>query len=242
MICWALKPQKECNMRIVIVGGGRLEGSVLTFFKEEQVVIGVDGGLKFCYENHIPVDYAVGDFDTVEPEILDHYKKDGKTEIIAYEPEKDLTDSKAALELAVQLIKQQCKGQKNAGKSKAAAMEILFLGGTGTRMDHTLANIGCLTYALEQQVPLKIIDSHNCMYAYDHSFSLHRKQLIYKKYLSLMAMGTKVNNLTIRGLKYQVENITLPLLSDWGVSNELLEEKAEITFSDGILLVIESRD
>lgn len=241
-MCWALKPQKECNMGIVIVGGGRLDRSALAFFKEEQVVIGVDGGLKFCYENHIPVNYAVGDFDTIEPEILAYYKKEGKAEIRAYEPEKDWTDSKVALELAVQLIKQQCKGQENTEKSKTAAMEILLLGGIGTRMDHTLANIGCLTYALEQQVPLKIIDSYNCMYAYDHSFTICREQLIYKKYLSLMAMGTKVNNLTIRGMKYQVENITLPLLSDWGVSNELLEEKAEITFSDGILLVIESRD
>lgn len=240
-MCWALKRQKECNMEIIIVSGGRLEQSALGFFKEEQVVIGVDGGLKFCYENCIPVNYAVGDFDTIEPEILDYYKKEGKAEIRAYEPEKDVTDGKAALELAVKLIKQQCKSRKGTGEFKRED-SILMFGGIGTRMDHTLANIGCLTYALEQQIPLKIIDSHNCMYAYDHSFCIHRKQLIYKKYLSLMAMGTKVDNLTIRGMKYQAENITLPVLSDRGVSNELLEEKAEIIFSDGILLVIESRD
>lgn len=241
-MCWALTPQKECNMSIVIVSGGRLEQSALVFFKEEQVVIAVDGGLKFCYENHIPVDYAVGDFDTIQPKILDYYRKEGNTEIRAYEPEKDVTDSKAALELAVQLIKQQRQSWEEIGISKTSVAEILLLGGIGTRMDHTLANIGCLKYALEQKVLLKIIDSHNCIYAYDHSFTIHRKQLVYKKYLSLLAMGAKVNNLTIRGLKYQVENITLPLLSDLGVSNELLEEKAEITFSDGILLVIESRD
>ncbi len=229
-------------MSIVIVSGGRLEQSALAFFKEEQVVIGVDGGLKFCYENYIPVNYAMGDFDTIEPEILDYYKKQEKTQIRAYPPEKDITDSKAALELAVQLIKQQGKVRGLTGGAETSAMEIILLGGIGTRMDHTLANIGCFKYALEQQVSLKIIDSHNCMYAYDHSFTIHRKQLIYNKYLSLLAMGAEVNNLTIRGLKYQVENITLPLLSDWGVSNELLEEKAEIIFSHGILLVIESRD
>lgn len=234
-MCWALKQQKECNMSIVIFSGGRLEQSALAFLEKEQIVIAVDGGLKFCYENHIPVNYVVGDFDTIEPEILAYYKRLGKAGFKTYKAEKDMTDTKAALELAVQLAKQPCQNQ-------GEQTEIILLGGTGTRMDHTLANIGCLTYALEQQIPLKIIDSHNCMYAYDHSFAIHRKQLIYTKYLSLMAMGTKVNNLTIRGLKYQVENITLPLLSDWGVSNELLEEKAEITFSDGILLVIESRD
>ena len=56
------------------------------------------------------------------------------------------------------------------------------------------------------------------------------------------ALGEDVKHLTIRGMKYEVEDITLPSLSDWGVSNELPKGKAEITFSEGMLLVIESRD
>ena len=227
-------------MSIVIVSGGRLEQSALSFFKEKQVVIAVDGGLEFCYNNNISVDYIVGDFDTIAPEILAYYKSEGKAEIKAYMPEKDLTDTKAALELAVRLIKekQSLLEQGESGEDHG----ITLLGGTGSRMDHTLANIGCLKYALEQSVLMKIIDNHNCIYAYNHSFFLERKRMVYHKYLSLMSMDGEVKNLTVHGLKYEVENVTLPVLSDWGVSNELLEEKAEITFSDGILLVIESRD
>lgn len=229
-------------MSVIIVSGGRLEQSALAFFEKEQIVIAVDGGLKFCYENHIPVDYVVGDFDTVQPEILAFYKQEGKAEIRTYKPEKDMTDTKAALELAIPIVKQFRHAQKRLAGAGTDDAEILLLGGIGTRMDHTLANIGCLKDALEQGVFMKIIDDHNCMYACEHSFTIERKKLIYKKYLSLISMGKEVSNLTIRGMKYEVDNVTLPLLSDWGVSNELLEEKAEVAFSNGVLLVIESRD
>lgn len=235
---WDLMRQKECNMSIVIVSGGRLQQSALHFLKGKHIIIAVDGGLEFCYHNEILVDYVVGDFDTVSPEILACYQKEGKTQIKAYEPEKDMTDTKIALELAVELVKKQ---QGLATQIKQGG-EIILLGGCGSRLDHTLANIGCIRYALEQGVFMKVIDENNCIYGYDHSFVLEKEALIYHKYVSLMALGGEVKHLTIRGLKYEVENITLPVLSDWGVSNELLEEKAEITFSEGIVLVMESRD
>lgn len=222
-------------MNIVIVSGGRLEQSALAFFEKRQIVIAVDGGLKFCYENHIPVDYIVGDFDTIESEILEYYKEESSAEIVSYPPQKDVTDTKAALQLAVKLA-------KDFADTHVEKTDILLLGGIGSRMDHTLANVGCLMYALEQGVSMKMIDSHNCMYVYKQSFVLERKNLVYQNYLSLIALKRKISKLTIRGAKYEVKDITLPVLSDWGVSNELLEEKAKITFEDGILLVIESRD
>ncbi len=237
---WDLKRQKECNMSVVIISGGRLEQSALPFLKEKQAVIAVDGGLEFCYHNHISVDYVVGDFDTIKLDILAYYQKEGKAQIKAYEPEKDMTDTKAALELAVRLAKEK-RGLLNQ-KETTKDTEIILLGGIGSRMDHTMANIGCIRYALEQDVSMKVIDGNNCIYGYNHSFVIEKKELVYHKYLSLMALGGEVKNLSIRGLKYEVENVKLPVLSDWGVSNELLEERAEITFSEGILLVIESRD
>lgn len=234
-----MKLQRECNMNIIIVSGGGLEKSALAFLREKQVVIAVDGGLQFCYDNHIAVNYVVGDFDTIHPQILEHYRKDGRAEILEYCPEKDLTDTKAAVELAVKLAKEQ---QRVSGKEEAVMPEIVLLGGIGSRMDHTLANIGCLCYGLERGVSMKIIDAHNCMYVYDHSFEIERKNLIYKKYLSLIALSTEVYNLTIRGMKYETRELTLPMFSSTGVSNELQKEKAEVTFTHGLLLVIESRD
>ena len=112
-------------MSFVIISGGRLEQSALPFLKEKQVVIAVDGGLEFCYHHHIPVDYVVGDFDTIKPEILACYQKEGKAQIKAYEPEKDMTDTKAALELAVRLVKEKCSLLN--GKETTKGTEIILL-------------------------------------------------------------------------------------------------------------------
>ena len=88
---------------------------------------------------------------------------------------------------------------------------------------------------------MKIIDNNNCIYAYTENFVLEREKLLYENYLSLIAIE-KVSGLCISGMKYEVENIELPILCGHGVSNELLEERAEVKFTFGVLLVIESRD
>lgn len=231
--------------RIVIISGGRLEKeSALAFLTKNtfEIVIGVDGGLKFCFENGILPDYIVGDFDTIEPEILKTFSENPKVNTIKYQPEKDLTDTQAAVELAVRLIKEEGESKKKAPNSDAGLGEIVLLGGIGSRMDHTLANIGCLLYALKEKVVMKIVDDHNCMYLQDKSFSVKKDTMVYRKYLSFLAVGETVTGLTIKGMKYETEKLDLELLSSRGVSNEMLEEQAEISFDTGILLVIESRD
>lgn len=260
--------------RIVIISGGRLEKeSALAFLEKNpaKIVIGVDGGLKFCQENGIVPDYIVGDFDTIEPEILKVFAKNPKIQTVKYQPEKDLTDTQAAVELAVKLVQerkhQQGKwhgteqeteygpgkrretGQKTEYEPEKTVeewsneqTEIVLLGGTGSRMDHTLANIGCLKYASRKKVFMKIVDSNNCMYLYEKPFLLRKAALVYHRYLSLIALENGVSGLTIKGMKYDTENLDLEPLSSRGVSNEMTEDKAEIIFDSGSLLVIESKD
>ncbi|MBQ4531068.1 MAG: thiamine diphosphokinase [Lachnospiraceae bacterium] len=222
--------------RIIIISGGRLEKeSALAFLGKNsaEIVIGVDGGLRFCYENKVVPNYIVGDFDTIEPEILKIFSDNPKIQMVKYQPEKDLTDTQAAVELAIKLL---------GGKEGEDVAEIILLGGIGSRMDHTLANIGCLQYAQKQKVFMKIVDGNNCMYLYDKSFFLRKECLIYQDYLSLIALEGGVSELTIKGMKYNTDKIYLEPLSSLGVSNEMVGDKAEIIFSSGVLLVIESKD
>lgn len=245
--------------RIVIISGGRLEKeSALAFLEKNpaEIVIGVDGGLKFCYENQMIPNYIVGDFDTIEPEILKVFSDNPRIQMVKYQPEKDLTDTQAAVELAIRLLKERTDGnvpvaieevteeeeEKEWYGSNGEEEEIILLGGTGSRMDHTLANIGCLQYARKQKVFMKIVDSNNCMYLYDKPFKLKKEQLVYRNYLSLIALENGVSELTIKGMKYDTDRLYLEPLSSRGVSNEMMGEEAEIVFGDGILLVIESKD
>ena len=52
----------------------------------------------------------------------------------------------------------------------------------------------------------------------------------------------KIENLTLKGFKYPLENRTMVFGESLGISNEIVEETAEITFDRGILLVIEASD
>lgn len=223
-------------MYVVIISGGTLEekyASALLKGRQKIQVIAVDGGLMYCKEQGITPDYIVGDFDTVDKEVLSEFRKNSTIKIREYNPCKDVTDTQAAVSLAIELL-----GQSGEKKEET---NIYLLGATGSRMDHTLANTGCLLEVLQAGYFMKIIDNNNCIYAYTENFVLEREKLLYENYLSLIAIE-KVSGLCINGMKYEVENIELPILCGHGVSNELLEERAEVKFTFGVLLVIESRD
>lgn len=223
-------------MYVVIISGGTLEekyASALLKGRQKIQVIAVDGGLMYCKEQGITPDYIVGDFDTVDKEVLSEFRKNSTIKIREYNPCKDVTDTQAAVSLAIELL-----GQSGEKKEET---NIYLLGATGSRMDHTLANTGCLLEVLQAGYFMKIIDNNNCIYAYTENFVLEREKLLYENYLSLIAIE-KVSGLCINGMKYEVENIELPILCGHGVSNELLEERAEVKFTSGVLLVIESRD
>ena len=62
------------------------------------------------------------------------------------------------------------------------------------------------------------------------------------KYISLIPLTTVVENVTLKGLKYPLENRTLYIGDSLGISNEQLQEQAEIQLGKGILILIKSKD
>ena len=71
-------------MDTLIISGGNIGIDLalgLLKIKRFDHIIGVDGGLKFCYDHKIVPTRIVGDFDTLSPEILTWYKKNTQIEI-----------------------------------------------------------------------------------------------------------------------------------------------------------------
>ncbi len=62
------------------------------------------------------------------------------------------------------------------------------------------------------------------------------------KYISLIPFTTKAIGVTLKGFKYEIENYDLEIGKSLGISNEQIEEKAEIDLKDGILIVIKAKD
>lgn len=215
-------------MKIVIITGGCINDSfVLEFLAKNKIdlTIAGDSGMEFFYRNKLQPDIIVGDFDSAKSEIVSFYRKKESIQIISFRPEKDETDTELALKVALEK------------KPK----EIFVLGATGSRIDHMLGNIYLLQKALKKGVSCCIVDEHNRISL------LKEKKMIsaneqFGKYVSLLPLGDQVKGVTLKGFKYPLYEHTLTNDTSLGVSNELTEEIGSIDFSDGILIMIESKD
>lgn len=211
--------------RACIITGGNLSAAFLLKYMKETsytIIIAVDGALEIVHRLGICPDYIVGDFDTVNKELLKEYEEQ---KILRHPPEKDQTDTELAIETAVQ---HQCR-------------ELVLLGATGTRLDHSLANIFLLQRLLEKNIQAVIADDCNRLYLKNNSFTL-KKQECYGRYLSLLPLTEKVEQVTLTGFKYPVQGRTFFREYTLGVSNEITEEEARVEFSEGIFIVVESKD
>lgn len=138
--------------------------------------------------------------------------------------EKDMTDSEAAIDLAY------ADGYR----------DITVLGGLGGRFDHTMGNIGLLSKYLEKGISLRLEDGYNRVSMKAPGTYRIRKDRF--KYLGLVSYSATVENLSVSGTKYSLQNHTLTNKTTLGVSNEITSDEAVISFTEGELIVIESND
>lgn len=214
-------------MKILIITGGNFcETFVKTVIEQEKYsyIIAVDGGALYAKKIGVLPNLIVGDFDTLDKKVLQEYKEKG-IENATYPAEKDYTDTHLAVEIAL---------QKNPTK-------ITIVGGTGSRLDHTLGNVGLLLLALKQNVMMEILDQNNRIYMINKEYNI-QKQWVYGTYISLLPYSEVVSGITLTGFRYSLENETLSLGESRGISNELIEEEGKITVKKGVLLIIESKD
>lgn len=217
-------------MQALIISGGHLNDVFIASYickHPGDLTIAVDSGMSFFYRKGLIPDYIVGDFDSVEPEILRSFmdSASGKPVILQFQPEKDETDTELAIRTA---ISEGCD-------------TIHILGATGTRMDHMLGNIHLLGMAMEQGVTCIMADAHNRIRMIKDGLVI-KKEEQYGNYVSLLPFTPQVTGLTLTGFKYPLDKYTLECYHSLGVSNEIVEEQAEISFQDGVLLVVESKD
>ncbi len=215
-------------MNTVIVSGGEIHLDLLKNVyetKKPQIIIAVDKGLEALHTLHIMPNHIVGDFDSVDNIVLEEYQNNLQIEKHTYHPEKDYTDTDIALKLAIRI----------------ASSHITILGALGSRFDHSLANIHILVNALEAQIPCEIIDTHNRIYLVNRSHTI-KKEEAYGKYISLIPLTSSVEGLTLTGFQYPLNNACLTFGKSLGVSNEIVEDTACIHLTNGVLIVIESKD
>lgn len=216
------------SKRGVIISGGAIETEfALELLQEVQAeyVIGVDRGLTFLYHNQVMPTHIVGDFDSVEPSIIEYYKSQTNIPIHEFNPVKDASDTEIAVRLAAEL----------------GIEKLWILGATGTRLDHVMANIQTLKIAHDSGMQSYIIDPYNRISLVEKEVCLLNEQA-FGTYFSIFPLGGSVEELSIKGAKYPLENHSLRPYDSLCVSNQFEEDKVEITFSKGLIILMETRD
>ena len=211
--------------KTIIISGGNINKD---FLKNEILkgnyknIIAVDKGLEILDECKIKPNYIIGDFDSLNEDILKKYVDVENIKIIKLNPEKDYTDTHMALKLAIEL------------ESK----EITIIGAIGTRIDHTLANVHILKEPLEKQIKCNILNENNNITLINKTSAIQKKY----PYISLIPLTTIVEGVTLKGFKYTLNNATMKVGESIGVSNEQIDDDGIIEIKEGILIVIQSKD
>lgn len=202
------------------------------YIKSAKYIIGVDGGATHIRKLSATPHLLLGDFDSIKQADLNYFKKLG-VETLSYNPKKDKTDTEIAVDIAIK------KGFK----------DIVILGGTGSRLDHTLANIFLLKKMLDNGVNGKIVDENNEIYIikdaafYPAAPSLQIKKGEFEPYfVSLLSLSKKAQGISTEGLYYPLKNESLHFGESRGISNKATDNQIHIKLDDGLLLVIISKD
>lgn len=208
-------------MKIGILTNG--EYGDYSFCKEMtsyDYIICADNGIKHARVLGIVPHYILGDFDSALEEDRAYFKD---IETYKVPGMKDETDTELAVDKALAL----------------GATSIDILGGLGSRIDHSLANIHLLYKGLKQNTRIRLMNAHNTVYLIDKEISLegHPEELV-----SLLPLTMEVKGIYTEGLAYGLEDARFCLGKPYGVSNVMTDSSFKVRIEQGLLLVIKARD
>ncbi len=210
------------NGKCIVIGAGDLTVGHIDI-KEEDFVIAVDGGINYCGVLEIEPDMILGDYDSVNStqreEIL-KLKEQVPDRVVVLSTQKDDTDMLAALKLGL------AKGYDR----------FLIYGGTGGRLEHTMANIQSLLYLKKHDAVGYLMDGSGMIFVMKNEEVKLRDNL--EGYFSLFCIGSKATGVNIRGMKYELTDYTMTNDFPIGVSNEFIGKEATVSVADGELVGI----
>lgn len=211
-------------MKCVIIANGDLEYSEKTagIIREAGLIVCADGGIRHLKVLRIFPHAVIGDFDSALPgDKL--YFEEKNIKIISHPSRKNETDTELCVSWAI----------------LNHATDLTLLGATGTRLDHTLANIYLLKKLAGLGIPARIIDKHNTIHIVTGHIELKGRP---GELLSLLPITEKAAGITIKGLEYPLVDAAMEMGSCLGISNVFKETTVLVSVREGTLMVIQSKD
>jgi len=209
--------------RALIFTNGTLHDSSLSEISKDDYVIGVDKAAYWLLEHGMIPNVAVGDFDSTNESEFERIKKD-IADIRTFPPEKDFVDTELAVRVAIE----------------KRVSEIFMYGGSGTRLDHTLATLSLLELGIKHNIPILFKTE-----TYEIRLVSRRRTIVKKRgeftYISVIPYTQKIV-VSLEGLKYPLTHATIHRGQTIGISNEFLTDSGIITVHAGMAFVIQSKD
>ncbi len=210
--------EKKC----IIIGAGDLTVGAIDV-KEGDFVIAVDGGINYCGVLELEPDLILGDFDSVneaQREAIHLMKEQAPDRVVVLKPQKDDTDMLAALRLGLE------KGYDY----------FLIYGATGGRLEHTIANIQCLLFLKNRNAVGYLMDGSGMIFVMKNEEVKLRANL--EGYFSLFCLGKEARGVTMKGMKYELQDYTMTNDFPIGISNEFIGQEASVSVAEGELVGI----
>jgi len=183
------------------------------------IVIAADGGARIARSFDFQINAVIGDFDSLSRQEINALMSEG-VELQRHPPEKDYTDLELALYHA----------------SEIGVNWIRIIGGTGGRVDQTLANVYLLAMPYLSNCDVRMVAGRQeIRLLYPGSCLVDGTP---GDTLSLLPLDGHAAGITTENLLYPLQDDTLIFGSSRGISNVLQGDAARITFEEGMLLVV----
>jgi len=208
-------------MKCIVLANGQAPSKKILMYlnnKGYKTLICADGGANSVFKLDIIPDYIIGDLDSILPGVYDYYFDRCK---IIKKPDQSSTDVEKCLEYAV----------------KKKFTEVILLGATGDRLDHSFCNLG-IVIKYFNKICVKILHHSSLLCAYKKNVTL---KTIPNEVISIYGFdaGTKIKSY---GLKYPLKNISLHFGRKESTSNVALCDEVKLSIKNGIVFVIRDFD
>lgn len=197
--------------RCVIFCAGGFEKLARPIQKDDYI-LAADGGLAHLQKLGLTPDGIIGDFDS-----LGYVPQNSQV----FPVEKDDTDSMLAVRKGLEL------GYKEF---------ILYGALDGPRLDHTIANLQTLLFLESQGAKGTLVGLKYLITTVKNG--VLKLPLAQEGIVSVFCLGEKARGVTIRGLKYGLENGQLDSGFPLGVSNHFVGKESSVAVEEGTLIVM----
>jgi thiamine pyrophosphokinase len=201
---------------IILANGKPPKKSNITYYRKKgfSTLICADGGSNSARKLKMIPDFIIGDLDSITEENLKFFE--GKSQIIHLKRQND-TDVEKCLKFAI----------------KNNIEQVILMGATGDRLDHTFCNLGIVIKFFER-ISINIVAEKSLLVPYTGFIELNTEP---GETISLYGFNNQTT-IESKGLKYPLDGIALPFGERESTSNIATGKSIELDIKGGIVFII----